>query len=293
MYLAIREGFVEQSIAKNISTLLSVVESGNRYKLEHSYASGDLTGFHQWADGKPCEGAFLFIDQQNFGIWIVLIDWKENGNFYVVIFPRSRVGPIAEIHKTHGEGDEVVLSWKYSPTKRDSRNWERKQYFIEAFLSDVVTISIPSGSDEVDDFISELFTLANSRQKADSLDPDRPSTRDGFPEGKMKQKLHFVRERNAELVRQAKLLALRMFGRLICECCGMDFQSVYGKIGANFIEAHHTKPVSTLHRDGENIQVEDLAMVCSNCHRMLHRRRPWLERHELKQLLDANHSLQG
>jgi predicted HNH restriction endonuclease len=72
----------------------------------------------------------------------------------------------------------------------------------------------------------------------------------------------------------------------------MDFQSVYGRIGADFIEAHHIKPISTLHEDGENTQVEDLAMVCSNCHRMLHRRRPWLERHELKQLLDASHPLQ-
>ena len=293
MWLAIREEFVEQSIAKNISNLLSVVESGNRYRLERSYASGNLTDFQQWADGKPCEGAFLFIDHQSVGIWVVLIDWKENGNYYVVIFPESKAGPVAEIHETHGEGDEIILSWKYSPTKRDGRNLERKQYFIEAFLSDVVTISIPYGSDEVEDFISELFTLANSRQKADSLDPNRPNTRDGFPEGKIKQKLHFVRERNAELVRQAKVLALKTYGCLICECCGMDFQSVYGRIGAGFIEAHHTKPVSTLHKDGEKTQIEDLAMVCSNCHRMLHRRRPWLERHELKQLLDANHPLRS
>ncbi|MGY2264541.1 HNH endonuclease [Pseudomonas sp. SDT2931_S440] len=283
---------MDQSIAKSISNLLFIAEGRSRYKLEQSYASGDLIDFHQWADGKPCEGAFLFINQQSVGMWIVLIDWKVNGNFYVVIFPESRAGPIAEIHKTQGEGDEVVLSWKYSPTKHDSRNWERKQYFIEAFLSDVVAISIPSGPEEVDDFINELFSLANSRQKADSLDPDKPSTRDGFPEGKMKQTLHFLRERNTELVRQAKLLALKTYGRLICECCGMDFQSVYGRIGADFIEAHHIKPISTLHEDGENTQVEDLAMVCSNCHRMLHRRRPWLERHELKQLLDASHPLQ-
>lgn len=284
---------MEQSIAQNISTLLSVVGSGNRYKLERRYASGSLTGFHQWADGKPCEGAFLFIDQQTVGIWILLIDWKEDDNFYVVIFPQSRVGPVAEIHEIHGEGDEISLSWKYAPTKRDGRNLERKRYFIEALLSDSVTISIPFGSDEVDDFIDELFTLANSRQKADSLDPNRPSARDGFPEGKMKQKMHLVRERNSELVRQAKLLALKTYGCLLCECCGMDFQSVYGSIGVGFIEAHHTKPISTLHKDGEKTQIGDLAMVCSNCHRMLHRCRPWLERHELKQLLDANHSLKG
>ncbi len=278
---------MEQSIAKEISSLLSVAKNGNRYKLGQAFRSGELTGFHQWADGKHCEGAYLFIDPQNVGFWITLIDWKENGNFYVVIFPESKSGPIAEIHETHETDNELSLSWKYSPKKRDSRNPQRKQYFLEIFLSNIVTISIPSEPDEIDDFLSELFTLAHSRQKADALDPNRPSTRDGFPEGKVKQRLHFVRERNAGLVREAKLIALNTHGRLICECCGMDFQSLYGNIGADFIEAHHTKPISTLHKDGEDTQIEDLAMVCSNCHRMLHRRRPWLERHELKQLLNS------
>jgi len=30
---------------------------------------------------------------------------------------------------------------------------------------------------------------------------------------------------------------------------------------------------------------EDIVMVCSNCHKMLHRRRPWLKIDELKNLI--------
>jgi hypothetical protein len=282
---------VERHIAKNISSLLSSAADGNRYKLELSHAPGKLSEFHQWADEKPCEGAFLFIDQLGVGIWVLLIDWREDGNFYVVIFPRSRSGPVAEIHMAEGKGDEITLSWRYSPRKRDDKNVERKRYFIESFLSDVVEISVPAEPNEVDDFIGELFALADSRQKSDALDPNKPRTRDGFAEGKLKQKLHFVRERNGELVRQAKRLALNKYGRLICECCGMEFQKIYGEVGVGFIEAHHTKPISSLHKDGEETHLEDLALVCSNCHRMLHRRRPWLERHELKQLMDESHTL--
>ncbi len=284
---------MERRLAKNISILLSAAagDGESRYNLERSHAPGKLSDFHQWADGKPCEGAFLFMDQLSVGIWVLLIDWREDGNFYVVIFPHSRSGPVAEIHRVEGQGDEMTFRWKYSPRKRDDKNDERKRYFIESFLSDVVDISVPAAPNEVDDFLSELFALAHSRQKADALDTDKPGTRDGFVEGKMKQKLHFFRERNGELVRQAKRLALSKYGRLICECCGMDFQKIYGEVGVGFIEAHHTKPVSSLHKDGEKTHLEDLALVCANCHRMLHRRRPWLERHELKQLMDESHTL--
>jgi 5-methylcytosine-specific restriction protein A len=61
---------------------------------------------------------------------------------------------------------------------------------------------------------------------------------------------------------------------LHCQSCGFDFQKTYGELGKDFIEVHHSqllaagkgKPVTT---DPKT----DLAVVCSNCHRMLHRKR--------------------
>ncbi|WP_455671478.1 HNH endonuclease [Phocaeicola sp.] len=58
-----------------------------------------------------------------------------------------------------------------------------------------------------------------------------------------------------------------------CQCCGMDFVTVYGeKPGANFIEVHHLKPISSYETDGvpENF-VGNLVPLCSNCHSMIHR----------------------
>jgi len=55
----------------------------------------------------------------------------------------------------------------------------------------------------------------------------------------------------------------------------------YGNRGIGFIECHHTKPVSML--DGKSTtRIEDLALVCSNCHRMIHRTRPWMSVDELR-----------
>ena len=63
-----------------------------------------------------------------------------------------------------------------------------------------------------------------------------------------------------------------------------DFLVTYGKLGDGFIECHHNKPVSKM-KLGEKTNIVDLALLCSNCHRMIHRRKPWLSVPQLKDLL--------
>jgi len=98
-----------------------------------------------------------------------------------------------------------------------------------------------------------------------------------FPEGKVLYRVHKKRERNSKIVKQKKSQATS----LACEVCGFDFSTVYGELGEGFIECHHTKPVSE-YKPNEKTKLSDLALVCSNCHRMLHRRRPWLGISELR-----------
>lgn len=62
---------------------------------------------------------------------------------------------------------------------------------------------------------------------------------------------------------------------LICE---MDFEIVYGELGIDSIEAHHNKqPISDMN-DETSSKIEDLIMLCPNCHSMVHR----LKRYDLK-----------
>ncbi|WP_242977147.1 HNH endonuclease [Clostridium botulinum] len=58
-------------------------------------------------------------------------------------------------------------------------------------------------------------------------------------------------------------------------------------MGEDFIEGHHIKPVSEL-KEGEKTKVEDIVLLCSNCHKMIHRKRPWLSREKLKTLIVKN-----
>jgi 5-methylcytosine-specific restriction protein A len=95
------------------------------------------------------------------------------------------------------------------------------------------------------------------------------------PEGRLLTRIHRLRERNAKLVARRKAQAFNEDARLQCECCGFDFAKAYGSRGEGYIECHHTVPLSTL-RPGARTRLIDLALVCSNCHRMIHRRSPWL-----------------
>lgn len=115
-------------------------------------------------------------------------------------------------------------------------------------------------------------------------DVDITEDDEGFPEGKKKLRTHICRERNYKVIKEAKSRYKDKHGKLICEICKFDFEEVYGEIGTDFIEGHHTIPVSEL-EEGDKTRVEDIVLVCSNCHKMLHRKRPWLKSEELKDIL--------
>jgi predicted HNH restriction endonuclease len=96
-----------------------------------------------------------------------------------------------------------------------------------------------------------------------------------FPEGKIVERIHKSRERNSRVIEIAKANFKLNHGKLFCQVCGFDFEKKYGKIGVNFIEAHHTIPVSSM-AENHITAPEDIAMLCANCHRMVHKKRPWL-----------------
>ena len=89
-------------------------------------------------------------------------------------------------------------------------------------------------------------------------------------EGALCLRVHYARERSIKLVNKRKAQALQHTGSLRCEVCEFDFGATYGEVGVGYIEAHHTRPVATL-TVGQRTKVSDLALVCANCHRMLHR----------------------
>ena len=102
-------------------------------------------------------------------------------------------------------------------------------------------------------------------------------------EGRYLLRLHAYRERNPALRRKKIASVLAAGGSLACQVCEFDFAQKYGERGQGYIECHHVEP---LHLGGEKARsVRDLALLCSNCHRMIHTKPPWPTPSELRELI--------
>jgi len=104
---------------------------------------------------------------------------------------------------------------------------------------------------------------------------------DDYVEARRLARERYYFARNPALARDAKA----HYG-YACTVCGFDFEAAYGALGHHYIECHHLNPLSERPEeeqlDGATTSLEDLAVVCANCHRMLHRRRPALSPDELR-----------
>ena len=108
-------------------------------------------------------------------------------------------------------------------------------------------------------------------------------------EGRLLSRVHRFRERDPSIVGRKKRRALQQQESLTCEGCNFDFERVYGDRGRGFIECHHTRPLSDLSPEGETTKLSDLSLVCSNCHRMIHKSKPWLSIRQLQSLVQRSH----
>ena len=100
-------------------------------------------------------------------------------------------------------------------------------------------------------------------------------------EGGLKMGSHFYRERSAKLVNAKKDEVFERDGKLCCEVCSFDFAATYGKFDKRYCEAHHKVALSEYDGEAETTS-DDLAIVCSNCHRIIHLHDPMLDIEELK-----------
>ncbi|MBP2582394.1 5-methylcytosine-specific restriction protein A [Streptomyces sp. PvR006] len=108
--------------------------------------------------------------------------------------------------------------------------------------------------------------LHSTPAQPDEVDEDGEST---AREGRLLVRLALHRERDRSL-RNRKIQQVRRLNEPIrCAACAFDFGVAYGPLGTDYIEVHHITP---LHVVGPSkTRLEDLALLCANCHRMCHR----------------------
>tara|TARA_B100000787_G_C16159577_1_gene280713 strand:+ start:483 stop:1220 length:738 start_codon:yes stop_codon:yes gene_type:complete len=122
---------------------------------------------------------------------------------------------------------------------------------VEQFLD--LTTRVKSGI--FNDLISE-----------DNAASDLDTTR---TEGGVKVRISKTIERSPKLRQEA----LDIHGYK-CQVCSFDFELKYGKWGKEYAEVHHLKPLSGLKGERQETNPKtDLAVLCANCHRMVHRKK--------------------
>ena len=89
-------------------------------------------------------------------------------------------------------------------------------------------------------------------------------TTEGIIEGIERETKIISRSRNARLRRAA---LKRSNG--LCEACGTDFSTLFGGIGLRTLQVHHRQQLA-LRTVPTVTSPDDLAVVCANCHAMIH-----------------------
>lgn len=158
---------------------------------------------------------------------------------------------------------------------------------IEAWLtsnSDELKLIVLRHANEKSDkvLIEQVFYKASDQEILLSEEFGLEPTQELFNEGKEKLRLHLIKERSRALVSVAKeKWQKENNGDVLCSICSFSFHKTYGEIGYGFIEAHHINSIASLTAD-TIVRLKDLIPVCSNCHSILHRYRPWLSATELR-----------
>jgi 5-methylcytosine-specific restriction protein A len=113
--------------------------------------------------------------------------------------------------------------------------------------------------------------LVEGRDQVQQDEGSQASPGAGLPEIEARRyRWHKRAERSRSLASAAK----KVHGtRCQVEACNKRLSDIYGELGADYIEAHHLTPFSSLEgRPTELDPLRDFAVVCPDCHRMIHRR---------------------
>lgn len=207
---------------------------------------------------------------------ILLIDWKNNGRFYCVLYSADQLNPYAEMWKTRELPDATLLSWTYSPRKRDDENERRKRRFAQHAGSLSVDVRLPTSGQDVARFLNQLFDLVVTRVWADDLQargsPRLRSRRFTLPdevavyvEGATQRVVVNKYERDPE----ARQACIEHWGQK-CSVCGLDFSERYGPEAAGLIHVHHLDALANTKSRRRVDPVKDLRPVCPNCHAVIH-----------------------
>lgn len=203
--------------------------------------------------------------------------WQHDG-----IAPRAECRKLSTFLRALPIDEELADS---NPKFRGPRSVENKLYNLQYLATNGAHGRANGGQidrDVWDEFGNDVVAVAAAPDEVRTAFADLASGADAgigslddyeANEGSVVVKTHRTRERDRTITQKKRDAVQTATGALACEACGFDSAERYGVTG--IIECHHLKAVSEL-TPGEKTKLSDLRLLCPNCHRLVHSRRPWL-----------------
>lgn len=189
---------------------------------------------------------------ETWGVGAAQVRYRETGNWY---HPLKRFP--AALFDLHG--------YMLFPTE--------EAYRTSPHIHIGKQISVPNGISAIPGYVRFPDTGASP-----NLDVDIHTV--AATEGQKRLVLHLQRERNQTVVRNKKKHA----ASLGCEVCGFSFGHAYGSSASNYCEVHHLLPLSDVDHSTRT-RMEDLAILCANCHRVVHLYNPPYTLNQVRSML--------
>ena len=180
------------------------------------------------------------------------------------------------IHKQTAEQlDSVNL--RLNPLLVDRAIYEIRQSLEKAYPEDIIDFYIPPVKIQMTENgkqIGEWVSISEIKKRLDrNAQPNAPNEDGGSPETATEGETRFYQyfSKNRKSLRNPKLAAFRaQHGHLFCESCDESGGKYDAGIRDSIFEVHHRKKIADYSDEGEITKLDDLAVLCSNCHNAIH-----------------------
>lgn len=228
-----------------------------------------------------CSGVYLSLNQgfadkrDRHGLGVARNMLREKAKFYRDILGYERTKDFSDSLNLY-----LDIIPKESTTRRLGIAYEAGNILSKFYPKDAVPNNDILVNDlrKLLDFYFLLFEQSTLTGNTEEFNTD--DEKDWF-EDLSKYRIHRVTERNKSLSKKVKDLQ-----GYTCKACNFNFESRYGNIGRNYIEAHHIIPISELDKTKIYLDpAEDFTVLCANCHRMIHKIKPTPTLEDFKKFL--------
>lgn len=208
------------------------------------------------------------------GVTSVQIEYKESKKIREALKNQNRI--LLNKIKSMPSGFETSTALNFRLQSGNTKNKLASNYEEGCVIAKYYSVNnLPTDNALFKDLTNLLDTYqqviydsitASTKETADELLEEFPSFVAETDLRKMRHHMRIERD-DRKLIKEVK----KRKG-YVCECCGFDFEKVYGSIGKNYIEAHHKQPIHQLKGKVIKLDAEkDFIVLCSNCHKMIHR----------------------